>query len=474
MNKPKSYTLPEVFNNTEIGFIFEFYSSKKTNFIVENLGKLTTKDVVITNDVTYQPTYGRTILVKEYNGTKPRYSFKMARQKFSSSIPLMKEVLSWISETSDCTFDTLMRVNLTFDHNHLRTIRDISNMSPDKLILKIDEEYIYDRFPKQEDSPYAMSVKTLMPMSEAVYTNDILKNVNYIIGIPRGKHFGVNFEDYNHGILEFNYIGGVEYSEKQKEILELIEYYVLKTYQSLNETEYSQTELSELKFMTNQFYKIQEAYYEPEKFQELFPEIDLAVNLRRDSQLLKAYWPKIRNTVFETVINNNLREGEFNYDSDIAVYQLRSADINCTNIKGFDLVKCNITGIVENCNLIVCEVNNARLIDSKVVKGTDISNSYLKGVTIEVENTLENCFVENNYEILNCDIKNSVIKFAGLGKNAKLDEGTVFIDREERLQQPEAVGVHSEELRDYKWFKNLLGEQPDKGFGNAYIKKTYI
>jgi hypothetical protein len=196
--------------------------------------------------------------------------------------------------------------------------------------------------------------------------------------------------------------------------------------------------------------------------------------MRRDSQLMKAYWPKIRNTVFQTVINNNLREGEFNYDSDIAVYQLRNADINCTHIEGFDLVKCNITGIIENCNLIVCEVNNARILNSKIVKGTDISDSYLRGVTVESENTLDNCFVENNYEILNCEIKNSILKFAGLGRESKLLEGTILIDREEKLQQPASVGIQVEEIKDYKWLKNLLGPHVDKGFGNEFNKKTYI
>ena len=473
MNKPKKYTLPEVFNNTEIGFVFEFYSSKQTNFIVENLGHLTTKDVVTTNDANYEPSYGRTVLLKEYNGKKPRYSFKMARQRFDSAIPLMKEVLSWISETSDCTFDTLMRVNMSFDHHHLRTIRDIANMSTDMLILKIDEDFVYERFPEQKDSPYAMSARRLMPISEAIYTADLMKNVNYIIGTPKGKHCSINFEEYTRGILEFNYIGGIDYSEKQKEILELIEYYVIKTYQSLNEVEYSKSELSELKFMTEQFYKIHEAYYDHKKFQELFPEIMVAVDMRRDTQMLETFWPKIRNTLFDTVINNNLREGQFNYDADIGIYQLRGAEIDCTTIKGFDLVKCKITGIVNECNLIVCEVDKARVHNSKVVKKVEITNSYLQGVTIEEGNSLDNCFVENNYEIINCDIKNSIIKFAGLGKFARIDESTVVIDREDQLQQP-AVGIEVEEIRDYRWFKNLLGKQPDKGFGNEYIKKSHI
>ena len=74
-----------------------------------------------------------------------------------------------------------------------------------------------------------------MPISEALYTPDLIKNVNYIIGTPKGKHWAINFEEFSRGILEFNYIGGVDYAEKQKEIMEVLEYYVIKTYQSFNE-----------------------------------------------------------------------------------------------------------------------------------------------------------------------------------------------------------------------------------------------
>ena len=474
MNKPKTYNLPEVFNNTNMGYVFEFYSSKDTNFIVKDLSELTSKSVMLTNGDSYAPTFARAILVKEYDGARPRYSFHMALQRYDSAIPLMNEVLSWISETSVCTSDTLMRVNMSFDHRHLETLQSISNMNVQKLILKIDEEFIYEKFPLQEDSPYSMSIKQLLPVSEAVYAPDLIKNINYVIGVPKKNYYGVNFVNQTQGILEFNYIGGDDYSEMTKEILEVLQYYVIKTYQSLNEVEFTKSELYELRTMTDEFYKIQEAYYEPEKFTELFPEIKVAVDMRRDTQLMKAYWPKIRNTLFQTVINNNLREGEFNLDTEYGVYQLRRADLNCTNLKGFDLVLCNVQGVMEHCNMISCTINNARIYNSKVVKNTTISDSYLQRLTIEKDNTIQNCFVENNHELLNCNIKDSIIKFAGIGKSARLDEGTVIIDREDKYRPP-AVGVEVEEIRDYNWIKNLTGKKKEgHEYGNEYIKKRYI
>ncbi len=470
--KPKSYTLPEIFSSVSLGFTFEFYSSKDTNFIIENLSNITLKNVLLTNSVHSEPTYGNSILVKEYEGKKPRYSFKLAQQKFDSVIPLIKGVLGWINETSQCTLDTIMRTTLSFDHKHLQTLQSVSNMDTSKLILKINEDYIYDKFPKQKNSPYSISVKKLLPLTENIYSIDLVKNVNFIVGRPKEKYYGINFSNYTNGYLEFNYIGGEDYAENQKSILEILEYYVIKTYQSLNESEYADDEIYQLRVLTNNFYKIQEAYYEPEQFNKLYPNIKIGIDMRRDSQMIKTFWPKIKNSLFELVINNNLEKGEFNYDAEIGVYQLRNAKLNCTNITNFDLVKCELEGIIKNSNLISCNVNNARIYNSKIVKGNKINDSYLFQIAADSENLIENCFIENNHELLNCNIKQSIIKFAGIGKKAKLDENTTIIDNQEFSPKID-LGIQVEEIRDYRYLKNM-NQTPNIGFQNLYIKKTYI
>ena len=474
MKKPKQYSLSEVFNAANIGVIFEFYSSKNDDFIIKDLNKLTTKNIVLTNS-DYDPSFSNAILMKEYNGKKPKYYFKIAPQNFKSIIPIVTEVLEWLSETSECTADTLMRVNMSFNNRHLETLQTISGMSTDKLILKFNEDYVYERFPEQKGSSYTMSIKELLPFNENLVTNDIVKNVNYIIGLPQKNYYGINFENYTRGILEFNYIGGKNYSEKNKEILELLEYYVIKTYQSLNELEYSRDELRELRELTNTFYKIQEAYYEPAQFFKLFPDIKVSVDVKYADQVIKSYWPKIRNTLFEVVVNGHFKKGEFNLDTNIGKYQLRNAELKSSKISNFDLVRCNIQGIVENCNLWTCEVNNARLYNSKIVRGTDIKNSYLHKVTVNRENSLENCIIENMYEIINCKITESIVKFAGIGKDAKLDENTVIIDQEDKITQKLETGIFVEQIRDYKWIKELTGKKEEGHvFGNEYVKKKYI
>jgi hypothetical protein len=475
MNRAKSYSVPEVFNNTLMGFVFEFYSSKKVDFIVENLSKLTTKNVILTNSGhNYKASYGSALLIKEYEGKKPRYSFELAQQRYDSIIPLMKEVTKWISETAECKADNLLRVNMSFDNRHLKTLSEISKMNPQKLILKIDEGFIYERFQDQQFSPYAMSIKNLLPLSEALYTPDMIKNINYIIGVPKDKFYGVNFENHHTGNLEFNYIGGWDYAEKENEIMEVLQYYVLQTYQSLNEAEFSKPEIRELQEMTDKYNKVHEAYYDPEKFRELFPSVKVAVDMRRDTQLLKAMWPSIRNTLFNTVVNNGLDEGDFNYDRDYGVFQVRNATLNCSGLKGFDLVSCEVSGVLESCNLLFCNVTHARIYNSKAVKGNDISNSYLYKITADIENEMMECFVENEHELLNCNISECILKFAGIGKNAKLDEETVIID--DQINYQPVIGIEVEENRDINWIRNLTGKknEEDNKFANEYIKKTYI
>ncbi len=405
MNKPKSYTLPELFSSALMGFTFEFYSSKDTNFIVENLSKLTMKNVVVTNTNTYPPKYSQSILLKEYDGEKPRYSFKLAQQRYESVLPIIKNILNWITETAECKRDNLMRVNLSFDHEHLQTLESISKMNPQKLILKLDEEHIYNKFPNQKDSPYCISINQLLPITEAVYSLDLVKNTNYIIGVPKKNYYGVNFVDHTRGVLEFNYIGGEDYAENESRILELLEYYIIKTFQSLNEVGFNKQEIFKLEELTEQFYKIQEAYYEPEKFSKLFPDINLSIDIKNEPQILKSFWPKIRSHLFEVVVNNKFTKGDFNYDTEYGAYQLRKAELNCSTLKNYDLVLCNISGITENCNIISCKVNNARMYNTRVVKNNEIKNSYLQKISAEKGNLIETCVVENNREMINCDIK---------------------------------------------------------------------
>jgi len=472
--KPKNYSILEVLNFSDVGLIFEFYSTKETGFISKELGSLTGKNIILVNESNFRvPTFMNAILLKEYDAKRPRYRLILSPQNYHSVIPLIDVITQWINENCETTFDTQMKVSLSFDHRHLNTLTDISHMNPIKLILKFDENEVYKRFPEQKDSPYALSIKKLSPIYNYINESYLTKNINNILSTPYAEFYGINFKEYTNGILEMNYIGGKNYSSQSKEIKDLIEYFIIKTYQSINNiNEYDEFEKFEIKRLTESLDKYQMAYYDPDIFVKEFPNIKIYVDLKMSDQILKTYWNTLRQPLFEMIVNGELRKGQFNYDTQYSRFQLRKAQLKNIILNNMDLVSCELSGIMENCVFLGCNVKKARVYNSHFLKTNIINESYLNKVTIKSNNIINNCFIENTEELIGCDVNNSVIKFATIGKSAKIDESSTIITKEEELPQISGA-LKVDEIRDYTWIKNMR-KQNTTEFANEYKRNKYF
>lgn len=467
MRKPKHYSIIEVLNFSEVGLIFEFYSTKETNFIIDNLSKLTSKNVTIT-DTQYDPSYFNAILLKEYDAKRSRYQFHIAPQDYHSILPIIDNVCSWISESCETTNDTLLKMSLSFNHRNLHTLSRISSMKPHRLILKFDENEVYERFPSQKNSPYAFSIKTLIPLNTYINEFQIERHINTLIDKSFYECYAINFNHYTNGIIKLNYIGGKDYASKPKEIKDILEYFIIKTYQSINEEELSNFEKFEINRLSEGFDKIQMAFYNPEIFLSEFKKIKVSVDLKNSEQLIKTYWSFIRDPLFEMIIGGKLREGLFNYDTQIGKFQLKNGKLDGVIIKNMDLVACQISGILENCNFVNCSINKARIYNSRLIDKNKINESYLYGASINKNNKITKSIVENNEEIINCHVDESLIKYATPGKDLKIDENSTLVVKQLPLpKKTDAIKI--EDIRDYTFIKKM-NKSEDKGFQNIYKK----
>jgi hypothetical protein len=471
--KSKHYSVQEVLNFTDAGLIFEFYSTKESNFIVSDLMNRTAKNIVLTNEKRYVPTYSQAILVKEYEAKRSRYQLSLANQNYHSMIPLIDSITAWLSESAETSHDTKLKMSISFNHRHLETLSTISIMNPTRLVLKFDENFVYSRFPEQKHSPYALSIKSLTPIATYINEKEIAKNIDNILTLPAAGYYGIDFSEYTRGILECNYVGGKDYPKKSKEIKDILEYFVIKAYQSLNEEEYDSFEIDEMKRITEDFGKIQMSYINPEIFLREFPEIKVYVDLKTSNQTLKTYWNSVRKPLFEMILNGGLRKGIFNYDTQLGRVQLRKGYIGGTLLKNVDFDKCEITAVMENCMFKGCNVVNSRAYNSKFVEGNKIINSYLEGATINKQNEVINSYIVNNEEIVNCPVVKSVVKFATPGRNITLDENsTLIVGKQPLPKKTDAVQV--EEIRDYSYLKSIRNNNNDQGFQNLYDRNKYI
>lgn len=474
MRKPKHYSVLEVLNFSDIGLVFEFYSTKESNFIVDDLTRMISKNIVLTNEEGHIATFSNAILLKEYEAARARYKLIIAPQNYHSVLPVIDSVSGWISESCETTADTQLKLSLSFNHHHLETLSSLSQMDPTRLILKFDENEVYKRFPEQKGSPYVLSIKNIAPITYYINESDFTTNIKYILSTPYSEFYGINFKEYTRGILECNYVGGKDYANKPEEIKNVLEYFIIKTYQSINEEEYTAAEEFEMKRITEGFEKMQMAFYDPEVFMNEFKDIRVYVDLKTSNQIIKTFWTNIRKTLFEMIINGGLREGQFNLDTQVGRMQLRKAkltnSLNC--IKDMDLVHCDLSGIMENCTFVSCNIGKARIYDSKFISNNKIEDSYMEGVSVNKSNEINRCYVVNNEEIINCQVNESVIKFASPGKGMTTDDKTTIIVKQ--LPLPKLTdAVHVKEIRDYSWIKSMNKKSDDVGYGNQYNKNKY-
>jgi len=466
--KPKHYSAQEIFNFCNLGIIFEFYSTKNADFIVENLSRRTSKNIILTNENNYNPTYSNAILIKEYEAKKSRYQLHLAEQNYSSMLPIIREVNKWIVESAETTHDTLMKVSLSFNQRHLETLQTISGMNPIRLVLKIDEAFIYDRFPEQKFSAYALSVKSMSPVTAYVSESELQQNINNIITMPQAEYYGIDFSDYTRGILRFNYIGGKNYAEKTTAIQEMLDYFIIKAYQSLNEEDYSPFEMHEMYKITQGLEKFQKSYYDVNSFLKEFTNIKIYIDLKTSEQLVKTFWNNLRKPLFEMIIKGGLNEGQFNLDTDTSKIQLRGARLNATFLKNIEFFQCDINGVLENCNFTSCKLLKSRVYSSKFIKGNSIVESYLYHVSVNNDNEINKSYIINDNEVVNCDISESIVKFATPGQHIKIDEGSTIIVKNQ-LAPKRTDAIKIETIRDYSWIK-AMNKTGDTGYGNAYTK----
>jgi hypothetical protein len=465
--RPREYTVQEVFSNTSLGLKFSFFSSKKTEFIAEDLSKLLAKQVVITGDEKSIPSWSSAILLKEYNGKKPRYQLKLAQQDFLSLGSGMHGVLSWIKENAALDYSNTLSISLSFNHRNLQTLSSISNMDIGKMILKIDENFLYNKFPVMEKSPFSLSVKKLVPFDGFMNISSSLSTLATSFKMPMDESYAIDFREQTMGILKFNYIGGPEYAEKPHEVNETIKYYILSTYQVLNTSGFTPDMKYELDKINERYSVIRRCYNEPEFFLKEFANLKVSVDLKKGEQVIKTHWDRIRTPLLKLIAESDLKEGYFNWDSDLGRFELNKCKINGIRLNGFNLVNCEVNGVLENCHLWRTKLSNSRIRNSVIVSGNEIKTSLLEGCRADRSNTIERSYIINKGEIINCKVNESIIKNAGLGKEAKIDEECTVIEDRQKISPDPIQGIKSDEIRDYKWIKNMRKTE-DLGFQNEF------
>lgn len=444
MKLQKNYSKQDVLNNAQIGFEFEFYSSIDIYDVAKSLEKdlgiqivvpLDTPPVGLLSKPIYhsdiEPTNHLFKLEADFSGGKDMKELITGPQLYKDALKTLDIVLKWIEKWGYTDEKCSIHVNISF-HKKFQLLNNISKLNTLKFIINFNEKFVYERFPSRLNSVYARSIKHILPNKIFFYKNMPIDNsTDNIFVTPNEKYYGVNFTKTNKNYLEFRYMGGKDYQLKQNSIIECIDYFIMSIYRSINFNENSWKESHTFKKYMEIQNNLVAIFNNYELFSYKFPDFHITIDMKKDLQIIKAYWEEIKNDIFNLIIRNGIKKANFNYDSDFGINQLYDTKMNNSFLENYDLVHCEIEGILNNCNLYYCKIHHSRLRNCDAKKQNEFYDSKLENVYLPVGNETQNCFIKNDSKrIINCVVKGGVLRSGEVGQSAEIADDVLVVDEE--------------------------------------------
>jgi len=441
--------------NAIIGFEFEFYTERSYYKLLELLNntlapikihgfrKYHSKFKPDENNFKIEPDLsGGPELVELITGPLPYVNAKIILLK------ILKVLDKYARTDEKCS----IHINISYEDNEDGKV--LNNLNQLKLILEVDEDYIYKYFPERENNIYAKSVKTLIPFKGFDFSTNAIELVQNNIQLPDTKYYGINFKTIEKGRIEWRYIGGVDYHKKTAQILSLMDYFISITWNCLSE-KLDDEDLKKLEDYLFENINMFKTFTNFENFLAEFPTIDIQVDKLNEYGVVKAYYDTFYNEIYDLIRNTyNLKNCIINYDTLVNRIELVEATFKTIfDLDNLDFIQCSMNGGRYNsCKFISSELTNGTIHGGEIID-TNIFNSKIENAKIDRESEV------NDSYLYQCLIDgsvggNSVLRMCKLGTNAIIDDSVrIVTDTNNYFHTAPAAnkkGGPAEDMKDMK------------------------
>ena len=418
----------DLLKNAVIGFEFEFYTDRPYHKLLELLNR-ELKPAKVSGYRVYHSSFDPTA---DHWKIEPDLSMGYdGVELISGPIPYVDakiyllKVLKILQGPEFRTDDKCsIHINISFDKNTSPKILDKLNRL--KLILNVDENFVYKYFPNRENNFYAKSVKKLIPFKNFNFTSNAAELLANSLELPDTKYYGINLLNIFDGRIEYRYIGGEDYQKKSAEILDLMDYFIELTWNCTNE-DLDEDDIEELKEYLSDNINQFKNFTKLDNFIAEFPSIDLQVDMNTDLTILRTYYEQLYDNLYDIVTNiYNLNNCIINYDTDDQDLEIVNANFKTIfDIKKVDLIDCVIDGgSFVNCNIINSELKNVHLTNCTLIY-SDVYNSKIESTKVGDGCILNDCYVFNC--LLDGDMKGGVFRSGKVGENGELDKNVKIV-----------------------------------------------
>lgn len=320
-----------------------------------------------------------------------------------------------------------LHINISFDKELCN--KDVKNLNVLKHILRTNEDEIYSIFPSRQNNIYAKSIKKLIPFKDYDFSNVGVDVIKQSLRIPNDKYYGINMSNinnYDSARLEYRYIGGKNYEKKSGDIIELMDKFIIQTYEDIDGT-FDNDDINELgKYLDSKISNFK-SFNKYDNFLVEFPTIDIQIDQDGQYDIVNSYYPRIYSKLFDLIESvEDISNCVINYYTTEQKVEIVGAEFKSVmNIKGYDFINCDIySGIFNECNFVGCTVLNAHINKSTVTK-SDIKKT--KIISSSVEGcSLDNCFFMGGY--LNSNMEGGIFRSGKIGPYGTLSSTTKVVN----------------------------------------------
>ena len=425
----------DFFYAVQIGFEFEFFSNLNRTEIAENLGKSIGKKIILFNKYhsKFKPTKDIFKLEPDYSGGSKMVELITGPLPYFEAIPILIRVLKWIDQNGYTDKKCAFQFGVSIDTSIFPEIPPVNKLNILKFILRFDENVIYKRFPDRVNSLYAKSIKRVIPTNKFVDPSNISFIDKNLFNVPIEKNMGINFLKLPEGYFEVRYLGGNDYQKKYTFIKEVIDFIITYTFQTLQSNDlFTDNDLKILKSFLSEIYKNSSTFVDPDVFQKNYPHMNIMVDLRSDPQILRSFFLNIREVLYDLIVENNIKEGLVNYDSNLGKYQLK--EIKTTKaylLKDYDILESEISGNVLNCRIFSSKITDSTLEDCDLINGNEIYRSKIMYSDIMFSNVVHDSYIDNKSKEINCEVFGGIIRSGFIGQLSTISPETEIVNDEE-------------------------------------------
>jgi len=413
--------------STTVSFEADFYCKFSINKVAEKFSTALKKPVIVIEDEdNFTPDKNNFYIISKYGYGKERYQFYTGPIQYSEARVSLISIFSVIKEYGYT--DNTCIVDATIEFNPVISGITLKKLNILKFILEFNEEMMYRFYPDQKDSLYVKSIKNVLPENKFFRSDNLkIEDFNYIL--PNMKFYGVIFDDVKDGKLTFRYIGGKDYEYNVMNALNVLGLYIDFASRCLFDPQYTDKNKEELKTILKGTEKLLLAYESSNKFQELYPDIKLTIDMDSNLQIMKSKFVKFRDDIFELLANSDITKGEINYDSALSKIQARNLKGHIYEIRDWEFVECDLTiGYAKNCNFFECKLENSSVNRCNLYRFSKAKKSKLKDTYINRTCEITDSLISGSVSTIDGKIVRGKIIGGRIGNHAVISGETEKMD----------------------------------------------